>query len=179
MANSLHDQLLKAGLVDEKRVKKAHKAKRKQVNQNRKAGNQPVDQEKLKAQQAQERGRARGRELNRLRDEEMQRKAITAQIRQLIGMNRQTMDEGDLPYNFSDNGKIRKIHLTPDLHGQLSRGRLAIVKLDDRYELVPAAVADKIGLRDESYIILCNKQEQSDDEDDAYADYQVPDDLIW
>jgi uncharacterized protein YaiL (DUF2058 family) len=37
-------------------------------------------------------------------------------------------------------------------------------------------------LRDPSVVIVCNTQQQSADgtpEDDPYADYKVPDDLMW
>ena len=62
----------------------------------------------------------------------------------------------------------------------LSSGRLAIAKLDERYELVPMAVAEKIKQRDEQCIILREHNEKQEvDENDPYADYQIPDDLMW
>ena len=62
----------------------------------------------------------------------------------------------------------------------LARGLLAIVKLDDNYELVPAAVADKIDQRDATYLVLRNQpQDGVEDEEDPYADYKIPDDLMW
>ena len=65
-------------------------------------------------------------------------------------------------------------------HGQLSRGVLAIVKADGRYHLVPAGVADKIALRDSASVIVNNvKQAIEGDEDDPYAEFKVPDDLMW
>jgi len=57
---------------------------------------------------------------------------------------------------------------------------IAIIKLGDQYELVPSPVAEKIAQRDESRIILQNQaSKDSGDEDDSYADYQIPDDLMW
>jgi len=67
-------------------------------------------------------------------------------------------------------------------------GRLAIVKLEQAYELVPAAVADKINQRDNHTVVLQNiisetstadASVDSVDEDDPYADFVVPDDLMW
>ena len=52
MANSLQDQLLKAGLVDQKKAKKVKQEKRKQAKQTPK-GQQLEDEIKLAARQAQ------------------------------------------------------------------------------------------------------------------------------
>ncbi|MDH5217795.1 MAG: DUF2058 domain-containing protein, partial [Gammaproteobacteria bacterium] len=58
--------------------------------------------------------------------------------------------------------------------------RLAIAKLGGVYELVPTAVAEKIKQRDEQYIITTgNRDEAEPDENDPYADFQIPDDLMW
>ena len=70
--------------------------------------------------------------------------------------------------------------MTDKLHSQLSRGRLAIVKLAESYQLVPAGVAEKIGLRDAAYVIVQNQVEtEADEDDDPYAEFKVPDDLMW
>ena len=70
--------------------------------------------------------------------------------------------------------------MTQETHDDISLGRLAIVKIDGQYEIVPGPVADKIKQRDEAYIILRNDPSQkSEEEDDFYADYEIPDDLMW
>jgi uncharacterized protein YaiL (DUF2058 family) len=52
--------------------------------------------------------------------------------------------------------------------------------LGGEYELLPAAAAEKIMQRDASVIVLLNRDERATvDEDDPYADYQIPDDLMW
>ena len=59
-------------------------------------------------------------------------------------------------------------------------GKAAIIKLAKSYDLVPTGVADKIALRNPSCVILCNEsQKELSDDEDPYADYQVPDDLMW
>ncbi|MDH5359109.1 MAG: DUF2058 domain-containing protein [Gammaproteobacteria bacterium] len=179
MANAFQDQLRKAGLVDEKKVKKAKKEK---YQQSKKQGKNAVveDEAKRLAKQAMEEKAARDRELNRQKKEEADKKAVVAQIRQLITMNARPKDDGDLAYNFSDAGVVKKLYVSEQTQRMIVNGRLTIVKLDETYELVPTAVADKIAQRDDSYLILRNEQqEQSVDEDDPYADYQIPDDLMW
>ncbi len=179
MSNSLHDQLFKAGLVDDKQAKKAQKDMRKRVKQQRKS--KAVDPGRQEAQQALAQSAGRDRALNRQRNAEVERKAIMAQIRQLIETNRQSREDAEVAYQFADNGKIKRIFVTAPQLKQISQGRLAIVWLGERYELVPAPVAEKIRTRDEGSVILCNEAQEpkEGDVDDPYADYQIPDDLMW
>jgi len=176
MGNSLLDQLKKSGLVDDKKANKAQKAKHKQAKIQRQ--NKTIDEEKLRLQQQQAEKIARDRELNLQRKKEADKKAIQAQIRQLIELNQIRDYDGELSYNFTDNNIIKSIYLSEAIHKQLSRGKLAIVRLSNDYKLVPTAVAEKIGLRDKTPIIQCETPQQ-DDTDDEYADYKVPDDLMW
>ena len=181
---SLQDQLLQAGLVDKKKAKKADKEKRKQAKVDRRSKEETVDETKASVQHARAEKAERDRELNRQREEEANKKAIAAQIKQLIQMNKVDKDRGEVGYNFVDNNKIKKLYVTDALQNQLSLGRLAIVRLlennDIKYELVPTAVAEKIAMRDKQSIVLINENTSTEtDEDDPYADYQIPDDLMW
>ncbi len=178
MSNSLQSQLLKMGLVDEKRVKQVKKEKHKQAKQRGKKA-LTTDEAGRLAQQAAAEKAERDRELNRQRKEEAERRALAAQVRQLIEVNRLPRDEGEIAYHFSDDGKVRSLYVTEQVQLQLGLGRLAIVRLDEQYELVPSAVAEKIGQRDGACVILCNEQDQDCDEDDPYSEYRIPDDLMW
>ncbi len=176
---SLQDQLLKAGLIDKKKAGKIKKTKYRQAQQKQKNKIETLDEAKLAAQQAQAGKVERDRQLNRQRKREAEHKAIAAQVRQLIEMNRQPRDDGDIGYSFSDGALIKRIYVTATQLKQLSNGRLCIIKLDEQYEIIPTLVAHKIQLRDESTQILSNKPTEIPDEDDPYADFQVPDDLMW
>lgn len=179
MANSFGDQFLKAGLVNKSQIDQAKKAKSKQQKLKQKQKVEVVDEAAIAARQDAEARAARDRELNRQRKEEAERRAVQAQIRQLIELNRLPREEGDIGYNFQDGAAIRKIHVTPPVHDKLSRGLLAIVRLDERYEIIPAVVAEKIMLRDAGCIVSHAAACPEAGEDDAYADYKVPDDLMW
>lgn len=178
MANSLQDQLRKAGLVDSRQLSAVTKEKKKQEKQQRKHKIETVDETKLNAQQAREEKAERDRQLNFQRDEEARARAIVAQIKQLIGISELPRTGAELPYNFTDGTRIKKILVTADMQDRLSNGRLAIVKFDEHYSVVPKAVAEKIKLRDPAYVIVSNKVTE-DDADDPYADYKIPDDLMW
>jgi len=176
---SLQEQLLKAGIVDKKQASKLDREKRKEAKSLPK-GQTRVDEAKAQASRSRAEKAERDRELNRQQKVLAEEKAIRAQVVQLITMNRIERLAGDVPYQFADGRKIKKIHVTPQLLNDLSRGRVAIAKLGEGYELVPAAAARKIMQRDEQVIVLLNTSQQQDaDENDPYAGYEVPDDLMW
>mgnify|MGYP000518898983 CR=1 FL=1 len=180
MAGSLQDQLLKAGLADKKKAKKIKKDKTKQAQQQRKSKDDTHDETKLQVQQAREQKQQRDRELNEQRKAEADKKAIAAQVKQLITVNRLDRSAGELDYNFTDNKKIKKIFVNNTMLEQLSNGWLAIVSLEGKYEIVPTAVAEKISQRLPERVIVRNEPgAEQMDEDDPYAEYQIPDDLMW
>ena len=181
MGNALQEQLLKAGLVDKNQANRAKSAKHKKFKQQRNKKEATVDEAKQLAEKAIQEKVQRDRELNRQRDEKAQQKAIIAQIKQLIELNRISKGNGDdLAYNFEDHKKIKRIFVEQKTHDDITDGKLAIVKFDQQYEVVPAPIADKIQLRDASYVVVRNDpSEKGIDEDDFYADYQIPDDLMW
>lgn len=175
--NPLQEQLLKAGLVKQQDIKNVNK------QQQKKAKADPasvVNEAALLVQQAQAEKLARDRALAEQAKEALRLKEITAQIRQIIQHSRLPRNAGEVAYHFTDGKIIKKLYVTQELSDQLSKGRLAIVKLDDKYELVPAKVAEKIRERDASYVIALHVPEKKVvDEEDPYADYQIPDDLMW
>ncbi len=176
---SLQDQLLQAGLVDKKKAKQLNKEQRRDAKGRQKDQLQP-DANKEQAKRALQEKAERDRQLNRQQQAEADRKALQAQIIQLIQMNRIARERGDVTYQFKDGTTIKKIYVTQQLQKDLINGRLAIAKLGNDYELLPAAAAEKIMQRDAHVIVLLNRDEQAAvDEDDPYADYQIPDDLMW
>jgi len=182
MGNGLRDQLLKAGLVNDKQVKQAAKEKRKEHSQ-KQGQAATIDETKLQAQKAQGEKVERDRQLNLQRKQAAEQKAMAAQIRQLIEANREARDEGDIPYHFIDSNKVKRLFVSERVRDQLSRGSLAIVRLDNQYELVSAEIARKIGSRNAAAVVLSNDLQQStttnDPGGDPYADYSIPDDLMW
>lgn len=179
---SLKDQLLKAGLIDTKKVKQAEKDKRKETNIARRAPEPVVDEVKQKVELDRAEKAERDRELNRQRVQELEQKAIAAQIKQLTENHRQPKDAGQdaVEYNFTDGKLIKKIRVSPKVQQQIIRGLLAVVKLGEGYELVPRIVADKIIQRDASAVVVVNtKSAEKDNDDDPYKDYVIPDDLMW
>lgn len=172
----LRDQLLKSGLVTEKQVKKVQKDQTKALKANAHRPTQtPLSNESKHAEKVE-----RDRALNQQRQADLAKRELEAQIRQLITTRRIKPEEGDVPYNFSDQGKIKKIYLASQMREHLVRGLIGIVRLDGRHEFVPRETVEKITQRDASYLVHMNEREESvNDADDPYAQYQVPDDLVW
>jgi uncharacterized protein YaiL (DUF2058 family) len=179
MGNSFGDQFLKAGLVNKARLNEAKKSKNRQEKLKHKQKIEAVDEAAEAARQAAAEKGARDRELNRRQKEEFERKAVQAQIRQLIELNRVPREDGEAGYNFQDGTAIRKLFVSEAVRARLARGLLAIARFDDGYALIPSAVAEKIRQRDPSCIVSHASTRQENGEDDTYADYQVPDDLMW
>lgn len=183
MANSLMDQLKKAGLVDKKKQQQAKKDQQKKERMKRNSNIKGEDEARKLAKEAQQQKKERDLQLNLQRAQEAENTAITAQIKQLIESNRLD-DKGDIAYNFTHNNVVKRLYVSEAIQKQLGNGRLAIVLLDESYQVVPYPVAEKISQRDESRVIFNDQAEdstsaESGDEDDPYAEYQIPDDLMW
>ena len=55
-----------------------------------------------------------------------------------------------------------------------------IIGLNGEYSVVPAVVGKRIEERtDQVLVVKATAQEQMVEEDDPYADYVIPDDLMW
>jgi len=176
---SFAEQLLKAGLVDNKKVKQANHDKSKQKKVERRTGTQSVDEARLAALETQRKNAERARELNAQRDAAATQKAIEAQIAQMVRQNRQSKGTGDIAYNFTLGNKIDRLYVSAAVQAHLTAGRLVIVCQGGTTELVPRIIADKIAERDASLVVRVNKTSAEIDADDPYAAFQIPDDLMW
>ena len=180
MNNPFQEQLLKAGLVSKQQVKKVkHEKYQSKKQKNNKKDIEP-DATKLKAQQAAEEKARRDRELNQRKQEQARNKAISAEIDQLITTNRIERDAScEISYNFEHQKKVKRIYVNADMKQQIINGKLGIARIEGRYELVPLAIAEKIQRRNEKRIVLFKDEAKTVDENDPYAEHQIPDDLMW
>ncbi|PID61295.1 MAG: nucleoprotein/polynucleotide-associated enzyme [Gammaproteobacteria bacterium] len=177
---SLQDQLKQAGLASQKQYTRAKKAKDMRERQIRK-GQAGTDETQQAIARAEAEKREKDRLLNAERQREAEARAVAAQIRQLIAMNR-ISERGETEFRYEHDGRIRTLMLDATVRQALVDGRLAIVGRDEIIEIVPERVAGKIAERDASWVILRNTRDADAaiaDEDDPYAAYEVPDDLMW
>ena len=177
VGNSLQDQLLKAGLVDKSKANEAKKEHRKKARRQRQG---EVKQGTSSLSQAQSEKRAQDRSLNEKRNEARKQREIAAQVKQLVDNNRhpRNSEEDDTPFYFDNKGKIKKMYVSAQTHKLITDKRLMVVNCNGEFELVPTEIAEKIRQRNPSLVIDL-PDEQPVDEDDPYAEYQIPDDLVW
>ncbi|EGH00758.1 hypothetical protein PSYAE_02107 [Pseudomonas amygdali pv. aesculi str. 0893_23] len=179
MSLSLRDQLLKAGLVNQKQAKQVGKEKQKEQRLVHKGQAQADDSQKRAAQEAMAEKAKRDQELNRQQQEKVEQKARAAQVKQLIEVSRLPKLITEDYYNFVDYKKVKRISVNALVRNKLSSGSLAIVHHGGGYEIIPREAALKIQERDPRRIVLLNTPTEAPDADDPYAAYQVPDDLMW
>ena len=177
MSNSLKDQLLKAGLVKKKDTKKQPKKKAPQVaKKNRKKPSENT----LRTQRAMLDKAKKDKKLNEQRRLEAERKALFAQIKQLVNGSKVDRKDGETAYNFTFKKKVKTVYVTEEQHKLLSKDQLVIIALGDEvFDVVPKVVASKIAERDASMVVTNEQADSTPAEDDPYADYQIPDDLMW
>lgn len=175
MSMSLRDQLIQAGLASEKQGRRIAE----QQHRDRKRDPHFNDSQKHAAQQAAAAKLARDQELNRKRQEKAQQQARMAEVKQLVEQNRLPKIESDDYFNFVHRNKIRRLCVNAELRQRLMRGELTIVRCEGRYEVVPAAAAERIRERHANAVVSLVTDEKPSAEDDAYKDFPVPDDLRW
>lgn len=179
MANSLQDQLLKAGLVKEGDVRKLRAGKRRA----RKGGAKPAaaDAAATRTATAAERKRERDRQLNQRIEEGRQRKALRLQIRDRVRAAKLNAADAEVPYYFERGKRIKRIYVTAEQQHALGERRLAVVGSGAGHYLVPIELADEVrALSDEVFVhVAAVPAAEASAEDDPYAAFTVPDDLRW
>ncbi|AOV16519.1 hypothetical protein BJI67_05030 [Acidihalobacter aeolianus] len=208
MNNALRDQLLKAGLVTEDQVKAADDGGRKapaaRGNDAQPRGRQ---QGKRGAQAGQRRQPAQSRDVEKpaVKPAPARRKpaksgkaakanpaqtpspyahldkATREAVRRFLRENRVNGGEGETPYHFQEGAAVRKIWITSEQRQALTEGTLVIVPRNERYYVIDAALTEGLlGLDPKAEVIRADAQTGGDEEEDpAYKDHPIPDDLVW
>ncbi len=177
----LQEQLLKAGLV---KKSKADDVARELTKARHAKGPADPNEIRLEAERVRDAKVEKDRALAAQRKADLRVSELAAQARQII-QDKKVPRSGESDYRFTADGAIRTLLVNDDLRKKLSAGALVIARLGDRYELLPRAAADKVRERDASLIVLDHglteaaAQAGSAEDDDYYAQFQVPDDLVW
>ncbi|WP_342649453.1 DUF2058 domain-containing protein [Pseudomonas sp. REB1044] len=179
MSLSLRDQLLKAGLVNQKQVSQTNKAEKKQKRLQHKGQLEVDDSQQRQAKEAMAEKARKDQELNRQLQEKAEQKARAAQVKQLIEATRLPKLNTEDYFNFVDDKKVKRIAVNALMRSKLSNGSLAIVAHGGSYEVIPREAAVKVQERAPQRILLLNTHVEEADEDDPYAAYKIPDDLMW
>ncbi|PCI18497.1 MAG: nucleoprotein/polynucleotide-associated enzyme [Piscirickettsiaceae bacterium] len=175
---SLQDQMLQAGLTSKSKASKLKKQKHKQQKQQQKNNAVVQDEAGLMAKQAAAKQREKDRLLNEKRNQQAEKNQISGQINQLITLNKLPKGEEGDAFNFTHDKKVKSIYIGDDLRKRLVSGSAVIVVLGKAFEVVPTVVAEKIAQRDKVRVIYLDDVAPITN-DDEYADFAVPDDLMW
>lgn len=181
MAGSLRDQLLKAGAASKKQAHNASQAKRQQSKAAKRGDKSAaIDAAAFKNKIAADAAAKakRDRELNLKREAEKQQREQQHAIAQIIKTNTQKAD-GDELYNLTLQGKIQRVYVSATQRQQLSNGLLAVALHKGSLSLIPVPVARKLAEKIADQIFIADTAAQAPAEDDPYAGYEVPDDLMW
>ncbi|WP_290890823.1 DUF2058 domain-containing protein [Arenimonas sp.] len=177
--NPLQEQLLKAGLAKKSKVAEAARAQEKARH-----GKGPAESAEI--QREAERVRLEKVERDRALAADQKAKAraneLMAQARQII-QDKKLPRAGESEYRFTADGAIRTLLIDAEQRKQLASGAIVVARLGERYELLPRRAGDQVRERAPDLIVLDHGQPgdaTAADEDDAYyAQFKVPDDLVW
>ncbi|MBD1580766.1 DUF2058 domain-containing protein [Pseudoalteromonas sp. S16_S37] len=177
---SLQEQLLKAGLTTEHKAKVAKSEKRKAQKKKKKgATSDPSDLQKHIEQTKLEQQK-KAEELNKAKQAELKEREQVARVKQILEHHNQDEIRGDVTFNFTYENKVKELDVNEQTKKALSKGRLAICVLEGQFYVLQDEPARKIAEVDEKYIVFHVEDDNSGpDEDDPYAGYEVPDDLVW
>lgn len=178
--NALQAQLLKAGLVDSKKAKQLSK----QSQHAKRTGDSESVAAKKALADAQAKKIAKDQQLNQEKQQQLEQKTLYANIVQMIKQHQIADTAGEITYQFVDRSKIKKIYITQKLFDQIVAGHVVIARLEENngldYALLPRPLADRINAKLEGFIVVSNDQSEVElEEDDPYAAYVIPDDLMW
>jgi uncharacterized protein YaiL (DUF2058 family) len=191
MSSSLQEQLVQAGLADEESLNRSRQSGRRRTGDKRKGGRkksgggpartsgQGTTGRKDAKTAAPSKGKADQPKPAAQRQPTAEEKAD--RLRQMIRANRIDRAYAGVPYRFTQGARVREVAVTGTQQGRIARGELAIVSDGERIELVPAKIARRVrGIEPAAVLVLNATDERGDDAgDDPYADYRVPDDLMW
>ena len=181
---SLQDQLLKAGLTTKQKARQANTDKRKKNKQKRSGAKvessiQEQVQQNLATQKAQK--QAKDAELNAAKQQALAEKEQQQRILQILTHHQITSAQGEVEFNYTFNSVIKKLYVDETTHKALVNGRLSLCGLDEVTYIVTTETAEKIATIAPDVVLLKNDKASDDnlDEDDPYAEFQIPDDLMW
>ncbi len=181
---SLQDQLLKAGLTTKQKARQANSDKRKTSKQKRsgvKVDASLQEQVKQELALAKQEKLARDSALNLEKKQALLAKEQQLRILQILQHHQITKVNGEAEYNYTFNNKIKKLFVDAVTHKALVNGRLALCGIDETTYIVTAETAEKVASLDKNVILVQNTKvaDEVTSEDDPYAEFQIPDDLMW
>lgn len=186
MSNDLRDQLLKAGLVTEDQVKAAESRPRRETRSatklsgSRKKGNKGRPPQAAKGVPARPKGARKSVAPAQTQSpsphlDKAQREAVRTFLRE----KRRNAPDAPLPYNFQDGRAVKKLWVTAEQQAALGAGDMVIVSRNDRHYLIGREDSEYLLTLDPKAVIIRAGHAREDEDDPAYREHPIPDDLVW
>ncbi len=180
MANPFQEQLLKAGLVSKQKVRDAKTQKRRDRKAKVDDGSAALKEEIAAKKQAQI---AKDKALNEQRfNEALEKGQVRGLITEFTRLAVEVPKDAEIKFNYTLGTKIYSVYVTEKLQSQLLNGQLGIIRHEDSSFIVPHKLAERVNLLVPDWCGYLWQQEDNQpavEEDDPYADYVIPDDLMW
>ena len=180
MSDSLQDQLRALGLAKGKADKGRRKKRRprkagrqlERAGPAEPAGDLSLDQayalrEREELRQAEQRRQQK-------REAEQRRRRVNHAIREIVTARRQNRADAEIARNFLFNGRIRKVHVSPEQLQALNDDAMGIVYLSGGYHLLEPDAVEAVRRISPAHVVDLGGE--AGDED---SDHPVPDNLIW
>ncbi|RZA17978.1 MAG: DUF2058 domain-containing protein [Lysobacteraceae bacterium] len=178
--NPLQEQLLKAGLVKKSKVSAAAREQLKQAVAGAGPSEIAREAERMRLEKAE-----RDRALQAERKAQARVAELRAQARQ-ITLDKKLPRTGQSEYRFEADGAIRTLLVDEDQRRKLASGAIVIARLGDGYELLPRPAGEQVRQRQADAIVLDHglagdaaPTDTLSGDEAYYAQFKVPDDLIW
>ncbi|TEW52934.1 DUF2058 domain-containing protein [Psychromonas algicola] len=179
---SLQEQLMNSGLINKQKAKQAQTEKRRQAKQKKKKGTVIASDIQVAVQEKAELQKQKDLAKNQQTQEQLAIRAAHGKLIQMIAQHCEKDYQGELDYHFTYDNKVKRIAVTSTIQQGLIKGHFAICVLNDEFYLINKEAAEKLRAIDESVLVALHDQTENkpeDDQDDPYAEFAVPDDLMW
>lgn len=178
---SLQEQLMKSGLINKQKAQQAQTEKRRNAKQKKKKGTLEVSEIQISVQEQKELQRRQDLEKNRQAQAELNARAAHGKLIQMIAQHCEKNYQGEIDYHFTYDKKVKRIAVNEKTQQGLIRGLLAICVLNEAFYLINKEAAAILTEIDPSVLVALHDKEEplQAKEDDPYADFAIPDDLIW
>ena len=178
---SLQDQLLKSGLISKQKSKQANTDKRRKAKQKKKKGTVEISDLQIAINAQKDQLKKQDLDRNQATQNDLHARSEHGKLIQMIAQHCEKEYQGDIEYHFTFDGKVERIAINSETQLRLTNGQLAICVLNEAFYLINKEAAEKLISIDESVLVSLHEKVDTSavEEDDPYAEFAVPDDLIW
>ncbi len=184
MAESLREQLIKAGLAKKQparqKSRKPQSAKRHRPKRTERSGDQEITlAEAFSVRRRTERSEA-ARAQREKQEAARKKREIKEKLTSLVKKSALNDKSAEIGRNFPHGKKIKRIYVTSEQQAQINSGELGVIMVAGRYYLMTAEdVESARGIQPEAVVLLVNPHVQEEPGSDEDAAHKVPDDLMW